>query len=188
MYHWAMRAAAGPHAMRTVGLVSFGESAILPIPIDAVTFPVMLADRSKVWRVAWLATWTSVLGGAVGYLLGWLLYEMLVSWLIEVYGWQDAFARFQEDFHEQGILIVAFGAISPVPYKLVAIASGVEQLDFLLFMAVSLVGRGVRFAFFSGIIWYFGPAVRRVMDRNARLVSWIAVGSVILGFALVTFL
>jgi len=180
-----MRAAAGPRAMRAVGLVSFGESALLPLPVDAVTLPVMLADRTRVWPVAWLATWTSVLGGAVGYAIGWLLYETLVAWLIEFYGWQRAFAQFQADFHEQGALIVAIGALTPVPYKLIAIASGVERLDFGLFLLVSVLGRGLRFAAFSALVWYCGPAVRRILDRNARWVGWIVLAALILGFALV---
>jgi membrane protein YqaA with SNARE-associated domain len=183
-----MRMAAGPRAMRAVGLVSFSESALLPIPIDAVTIPVMLADRSKVWPVAWLATWTSVVGGAVGYAIGWLLYETLVTWLIDLYGWQEAFANIQQDFHEQGALIVAIGAITPVPYKLVAIASGVEQLDFGLFMLVSVLGRGARFVFFSGLVWYFGPAVRRIMDRNAKWVGWVVLATLIFGFVIVGWL
>ncbi|HKY95687.1 MAG TPA: VTT domain-containing protein [Kiloniellales bacterium] len=174
--------------MQAVGLVSFSESAILPIPIDAVIIPVMLADRSKVWPVAWLATWTSVLGGAVGYALGWLLYETVVAWLIDFYGWQEAFAEVQQDFHEQGALIVAIGAITPVPYKLVAIASGVEQLDFALFMLVSVVGRAARFVFFSGLVWYFGPAVRRIMDRNAKWVGWVVLATLVLGFVIVGWL
>lgn len=183
-----MRAAAGPRAMQAVGVVSFTESAILPIPIDAVTIPVMLADRAKVWPVAWLATWTSVLGGAVGYALGWMLYETVVTWLIDLYGWQGAFAKIQQDFHEQGALIVAIGAMTPVPYKLIAIASGVEQLNFWLFMGISIAGRGLRFAFVSALVWYFGAAVRRIMDRNARWVGWVVLATLISGFVIVGWL
>lgn len=183
-----MAAAAGPRALRVVALVSFGESALLPLPVDAVTLPVMLADRRRVWPVAWLATWTSVLGGAVGYALGLLLYETLVRWLIGFYGWEQAFAAFQADFHARGALIVAIGALTPVPYKLIAIASGVEGLDFGLFLAISLLGRGARFAAFAALVWWCGPAVRRLLDRHARWVGWAVLALLLLGFVLVGWL
>lgn len=187
-YNWAMRTAAGPRAMHAVGWTSFAESAILPIPIDAVTFPVMLADRSRIWRVVWLASWTSALGGAVGYTLGWLLYETVVTWMIDFYGWEHAFHEISEDFHEHGAIIVAVGAISPIPYKLVAIASGVERLDFLLFMVISVLGRGVRFAIFGALIWKWGDKVHYMMEHHSKLFGWGLIASLVFGFVLVSWL
>jgi len=183
-----MRAGAGPGALRSVALVSFAESAILPIPVDAVTLPVMLADRRRAWRVAWVATAASVLGGAVGYGLGLLLYETLVTWLIEFYGWQESFAAVRQDFHDNGVLIVAIGALTPIPYKLIAIASGVEQLDFALFLAISLVGRGVRFLAFAALVWHFGDRLRRLLDRHAALAGWLALLLLVGGFVAVEWL
>ena len=158
-----MRAGAGPGALRSVALVSFAESAILPIPVDAVTLPVMLADRRRAWRVAWIATLASVLGGAVGYGLGLLLYDTLVTWLI-------------------------VGAVTPIPYKLIAIASGVEQLDFALFLAISLVGRGGRFLAFAALAWHFGDRLRRLLDRHAALAGWLALLLLVGGFVAVEWL
>lgn len=178
-----MRAGAGPGALRAVALVSFAESAILPIPVDAVTLPVMLADRTRLWRVVWVASLASVFGGLVGYGLGCLLYETVVAWLIEVYGWQDAFARVRQDFHEQGALIVAVGALSPIPYKLIAIASGVERLDLALFVAISLLGRGGRFLAFGLLAWHFGPRVRQALDRHAHWIGWLVLALLVAGFA-----
>jgi membrane protein YqaA with SNARE-associated domain len=178
-----MRAGAGPGALRAVALVSFAESAILPVPVDGVTLPVMLADRRRLWRVVWVASLASVLGGLVGYGLGYLLYETLVAWLIDFYGWQDAFAEVRRDFHEQGALIVAVGAVSPIPYKLIAIASGVERLDLPLFAAISVLGRGGRFLAFGLLAWRFGPRLRRVLDRHAHWIGWLVLALLIGGFA-----
>ncbi len=180
-----MRAGAGPGALRAVALVSFAESAILPVPVDAVTLPVMLADRTRLWRVVWVASLASVLGGLVGYGLGYLLYETLVTWLIEFYGWQDAFAEVRQDFQRQGALIIAIGALSPVPYKLIAIASGVERLDLLLFAAISALGRGGRFLAFGLLAWHFGPRLRQVLDRHAHWIGWLVLALLVGGFAAV---
>lgn len=180
-----MRVGQGRRALWAVALVSFLESAILPLPVDAVTVPVMLADRRRIARVVLVATAASVLGGLVGYLLGLLLYHTVVEWLIGLYGWEAAFAEVQQDFHRQGVLIVAIGSITPIPYKLIAIASGVEQLPFLLFLGISLLGRGLRFAFFGLLIWRFGPAIRSLLDRHARIAGWLVLVLLVGGFLMI---
>lgn len=183
-----MRAGARPGALRAVALVSFAESALLPIPVDAVTLPVMLADRRRAWRVAWVAALASLLGGIAGYLLGLLLYETLVRWLIELYGWQRAFAEVTQDFRENGAVIVAVGAVTPIPFKLIAIASGVERLDFALFVAVSALGRGGRFLAFAALVVWQGERVRALLDRHAGLAGWLTLLLLAVGFAAVEWL
>jgi membrane protein YqaA with SNARE-associated domain len=118
----------------------------------------MLADRRRLWRVVWVATLASVLGGLVGYAIGRLLYETLVVWLVDLYGWQASFATIQTEFHQQGALIVLIGALTPIPFKLIAIASGVERLDLWLFLGVALFGRAGRFLSFGLLIWWLGLA------------------------------
>ncbi len=177
-----MVAGQGPRGLWAVGATSFAESALLPVPVDAVLVPVMLADRRQVWLAALVATLTSVAGGAVGYLIGHLLYETVVVWLIDLYGWEATFNRIQERFHEEGIWIVLIGAITPLPYKLIAIASGVQSLPFLLFLLASFAGRGVRFLAIAIALYWFGPQIRVLLDKYAKIIGWIVVIVLILGF------
>lgn len=183
-----MTAGAGPRALWAVGGVSFAESALLPLPVEAVTLPAMLADRARIWRVVLVATGASVAGGLLGYLLGLLLYETLVQWLIDLYGWQTAFGRLQEEFQRNGVLIVLLGALTPLPYKLIAIASGVQQLDLGLFLLLSLLGRGLRFFAFGLLLWRYGPGVRALLDRHAALAGWILLALLLGGFLAVGWL
>ncbi len=180
-----MQAAQGRRGLWACAIASFGESALLPLPVDAILVPVMLADRRQVWRAAIITAVASVLGGCVGYLIGHLLYETVVVWLIDLYGWQETFHRIQERFHEEGVWIVLLGAITPLPYKLIAIASGVQSLPFLLFLVASILGRGVRFLAVGVALYYFGPQIRVLLDRHARIVGWIVVITLILGFVMI---
>ncbi len=177
-----MRAGSGPGAQRTVALVSFAESALLPLPVDAVTLPVMLADRAGIWRTVLNASLFSLLGGLAGYLIGLLLYETLVAWLIELYGWQEAFTALQADFQRRGLLIVLIGALTPIPFKLIAIASGVERLDLPLFLMSAAAGRTLRFAAFGWLAWHFGPALRRLLERHLAWVGWLVLALLAGGF------
>ncbi len=158
-----------------VGVTSFAESSIVRCRSMPVVVPVMLADRRQVWLTALVATLTSVAGGAVGYLIGHLLYETVVVWLIDLYGWEASFKRIQERFHDEGLWIVLIGAITPIPYKLIAIASGVQSLPFLLFVLASFAGRGVRFLAIAMALYWFGPQIRVLLDRYAKIIGWIVV-------------
>jgi len=177
-----MRKGKGPQGLWAVAATSFAESAIVPIPIDAILVPVMLADHKRLWLAALVATVASVLGGIAGYLIGLLLYETLVQWLVELYNWQESFQEIQARFHEEGWWIVIFGAVSPLPYKLIAIASGVQQLSLPLFILASVAGRGLRFLAIAIAMHYFGPQIRILMDRHAQVIGWIVLAILILGF------
>lgn len=142
LYDWSMRAGSGPGALRLVGLVSFAESALLPLPVDAVTLPVMLADRGQIKAVVLWATITSVLGGA----------------------------------------------LTPIPFKLIAICSGVQALDLWLFLGVAFAGRLLRFAAFGLLVWYLGQSVRKFLERRAGLAGWTMLALLLGGFVATTWL
>lgn len=167
-----MEKAGTRRALWVLAAVSFSESALLPLPVDAVVIPLMLADRRKVWRVALIATLASVAGGAAGYAIGMFLYETLGRWLIDLYGLHESFIGLQEDLGRTGWLWVVVGGISPLPYKLVAIACGLLKFSFPMFLAVSAASRGVRFLAIGLFFRHFGPRLRVFMDRNGPLVGW----------------
>lgn len=183
LYRWTMNAGNDPRAQWVLAATSFAESALLPLPVDAILIPMMLADRRKVWWLTLLVAVTSVLGGMVGYGIGYFLYDTLGQWLIRVYGLQAEFQSLQADYGEYGWLVVLAGAISPIPYKVVAIASGVLHMLFPAFVLFSAIGRGVRFVVMAGLFWWFGPHIKVFIERNANLVGWVMLAVLLAGFA-----
>ena len=167
-----MEKAGTRRAQWVLAAVSFAESALLPLPVDAVVIPLMLADRARVWRVALIATVSSVAGGAAGYAIGMFLYQTLGRWLIDLYGLHESFLGLQDDLGRTGWLWVAVGGISPLPYKLVAIACGLLKFSLPMFLAVSIASRGVRFLVIALFFHQFGPRMRVFMDNNGPLVGW----------------
>ncbi len=183
LYRWAMVAGDSPRALWAFALISFGESAMLPLPVDAVSIPIMLASPRRVWHIALIGTVTSVLGGMAGYGIGFFFTETLGAWLIEIYGLQQQFAEFQQSYAEMGWFVVLVGGITPLPYKLTSIASGILEYPFGMFILMSGLARGLRFFAISAGFWYFGPALRIFMDRNATLVGWAILALLASGFA-----
>lgn len=166
-----MGLAAHRHANWALALIAFVESSIFPIPPDVMLIPMVLADRARAWRIAAICLVASVLGGLAGYAIGYFLFDLIGQPLLDFYGYREAFGRFQEGYNEYGAWIVAFFGLTPFPYKVITIASGVTQLDLLVFMIASVVSRGLRFYLVAALLWYFGEPIRAFIERYLGILT-----------------
>lgn len=184
-YDWTMRLAAHPHALAWLALIACVESIFFPIPPDVMIIPMVLAAREKAWKIAAVATVASAVGGVVGYGLGYFLYEEVGRPIIDFYGYADKYAIFQGWYEEYGAWIVGAGGFTPVPYKVITIASGVVQLDFTTFMIVSVLSRGARFFIVAALLWRFGAPIRGFIEARLGLLALLFFIILFLGFIVV---
>ncbi len=171
LYDWTMGLAAHRRAMWALAAIAFAESSFFPIPPDVLIIPMILAARERAWRIAAVATIASVLGGALGYGIGALLFETVGRPVLDLYGYMDKFADFQNRFAEWGAWIVAGFGFTPFPYKVITITSGVVNLDPAVFMIASLVSRAARFFLVAALLWWFGPPIRVFIEKNLPVLT-----------------
>lgn len=171
LYDRVMKLSTHKHATALLGLISFIESVIFPIPPDVMLIPMCLSERKKAWFYALVCTVASVLGGALGYALGYVFYDTVGQQVLALYGYEEKFAAFQEYYVAYGVLIVLAAGLTPFPYKVITIASGVAQLNFALFMLVSLVARASRFFLEAALLWYFGEKIRIFIEKYLGLLT-----------------
>jgi membrane protein YqaA with SNARE-associated domain len=188
LYDWTMRAAAHEKAPHALFWVSFAESSVFPIPPDVMLIPMVLARRLKAWVYAAIATAGSVLGGVAGYAIGYFLYETLGRWVIDVYGLQTQFEAYRAAYNEWGLWIILIKGLTPIPYKLVTIASGAAAFDFWVFIAASIVTRGARFFLVAALLYWFGEPIRDFIERRLTLVTTVFVVLLVGGFVVVRYL
>ena len=165
LYDWVMGLAAHRNATWVLAAVAFIESSVFPIPPDAMLIPMALADRRKAWLYAMVATVASVLGGIVGYLIGYFLYDTVGQAILEFYGKMDKFESFTAKYNEYGAAIVFFAGLTPFPYKVITIASGVTKMAVPVFIAASVVSRGLRFFLVCGLLYWFGPPIKDFIEK-----------------------
>lgn len=185
------RSATSRGAYGLLSAVSFLESAILPLPVDAISMPMMIGAPSKAFRVANVALITSLLGGLLGYVIGYLFFEGFGENIITYYGLTDQFKAFEANAKQdwwKAATAIFIAAITPIPFKLVCIGSGFLNISLLLFLGVAFLGRAIRFYFFAVLFKYLGRSVREFALKNLKLVSFIALLVMILGFASVYFI
>ena len=185
LYNWTLRQAEGPYASFVLFAVAFAESSFFPIPPDVLLLPMALANREKAWRYALICTAGSVIGGLLGYAIGAWLYDSLGQWIIQTYHMQEAFQRFHDEFNEWGVYVILAKGLTPIPFKLVTIASGVAALPLVPFIAAAIVTRSARFYLVAGLVRKFGEPIRTFVEKY---LNWVALGvlvAIIFGFWLV---
>jgi membrane protein YqaA with SNARE-associated domain len=181
LYAWVLSHAEGPRAWAVLAGLSFAESSFFPMPPDILMIPMILADRRRAFAIGlWTALW-SVIGGLLGYALGSLLYHSVGQWLINVYGMGGEIGAFQETFRKCGPLIVLQG-ITPIPYKLITIASGVAQLPLLLFVGLSTITRTFRFMAVATALYAMGDRARIYIERYLPIILIVLLVIVVAGF------
>jgi membrane protein YqaA with SNARE-associated domain len=178
LYDWCIAAADKPHATWLMGAVSFVESSFFPVPPDAMLVPMALARPDKAWFYATVCTITSVAGGVLGYLIGAWLYDSVGLWLIGLYGYGDKVEAFRAAYAEWGGWIILIKGLTPIPYKIVTIASGFAGYNLLLFVLLSIVARGMRFYVVAFLLNRYGVQARAMLEE--RLGLWVTVAAVVL--------
>ncbi|MCZ8375134.1 MAG: DedA family protein [Beijerinckiaceae bacterium] len=187
LYDWTIGLANSRRAPQALAAVSFAESSFFPVPPDVMLVPMTMARPERAWQYAAICTLASVLGGIAGYLIGALLYDTLGAWLIRLYGYGDKMDAFRALYQQHGHWIILIKGFTPIPFKLITIASGLAGYDFLMFVLLSAITRGARFFLVAGVMNRFGGPIRRFIEGNLTLVGIVTVVAIIGGFAAAKF-
>ncbi|MGD0641596.1 MAG: YqaA family protein [Roseiarcus sp.] len=174
------------NAPYALAAVAFAESSFFPLPPDVILAPMSLAKPRLAWRYALIATIASVLGGVVGYGIGALLFDTLGQWLIHLYGYADKMAALKETYARWGALVILVKGLTPIPYKLVTIVSGLLGYNFAAFVALSAVTRGARFFLLAGALNHFGDPLRIALERHFAVFLGLIAVMVVAGFYIAT--
>lgn len=166
-------------------VISFVESSFFPIPPDIMLIPMILATPKKAWRIAGVCTLASVIGAYLGYVIGYYFFEMVAEPLLNFYGYLEKFNEFKHLYEQWGAWIVFGAGITPFPYKIITIASGVVHLNLLVFTIASIVARGLRFFLIAWLLKVYGEKMRVFIEKNLGWLSVLFLALLIGGFLLI---
>ena len=183
LYDWCMAAAHKPHAMWSMGAISFAESSFFPVPPDVMLIPMALARPERAYAMAAWCTATSVAGGVAGYAIGALLYDSVGAWLMQLYGYTDKVESFRAAYAEWGAWIILLKGVTPIPYKIVTITSGFAGYNLALFVVFSIIARGIRFFLLAFLLHRYGVRARYFIEK--RLGLWVTLGAAVVVIGIV---
>ena len=188
IYDEVIHLSAKQHALFWLAVISFVESSFFPIPPDIMLIPMILATPKQAWKIAGVCTVASVIGAYLGYIIGFYFFQLIAEPLLSFYGYLEKFNEFKNLYNEYGAWIVFGAGITPFPYKIITIASGVVHLNLAVFTVASVIARGLRFFLIAWLLYAYGEKMRTFIEKN---LGWLSVLFLILligGFALLKFL
>jgi membrane protein YqaA with SNARE-associated domain len=189
LYAWTVSWADHPGGAWALFFIAFAESSFFLIPPDVLLIALCFGAREKWLKYALICTAGSVLGGIAGWGIGWGLRDTvaipLLSWFDSSGHTQEKIQTWYEAYGFWGILIAA---VTPIPYKVFTIFSGMMNYSLPILIVASVIGRGFRFFVVAGLIRIFGIRVRPFIEKHLEL-CFIA-GTVLLigGFVVIKFL
>ena len=174
-----------------LAIVSFVESSFFPIPPDVMVVPMVISKKADFKKIFFITTIFSVLGGMLGYVIGAFFFEFGAH-IMNFYGYEDKLYNLKESLIKNdgfyawlGILFLA--GFTPLPYKVFTIASGLIGFNFLIFVLISLISRGLRFFLVSYLSYKFGYLFNEFMDKHGS--KWFTIiGILIVIVGLVVYL
>ncbi len=190
LYHWVLHWADTPHGLTALVVLAFIESSFFLIPPDVLLIALCMGAPRRSLKFAFWCSLGSVAGGALGYLIGYAA-EPLGRWfIIDVLGYSAAWDKVAELYGQNAFLAILTAAFTPIPYKVFTIAAGVfhEQVSLGTLLAASAIGRSGRFFLVAGAIFFFGPPIKRLLDKYLEIFTVVFMVLLIGGFVLIKYL
>ena len=188
LYDWTISLTQSRHAVLAMAVISFAESSFFPLPPDLMLVPMGIANPKRIWWYAFICTIASVLGGIFGYMIGALLFDSVGAWVMNFYGLTDKMDTFRAWYQANGQWAILLKGLTPIPYKIVTITSGLAGYSFTWFVILSIVTRGARFFLLAALIHFFGESIREFIERRLGLTLAIIAAIIVGGFAAVKLL
>tara|TARA_Y100001968_G_scaffold301967_1_gene314771 strand:+ start:114 stop:644 length:531 start_codon:yes stop_codon:yes gene_type:complete len=154
---------------------AISEAFIFPVPPDPYLIALILANKKKFYWYCMLCTVFSVIGGIIGYYIGFIFWDEIGIHITEYFALTDQINSFKELYNANGSLAVFIAGVSPIPYKLVTIISGISSMNFFYFCFFSLLSRGLRFFLIGLLIFWFGSRVQSFIENRFGLLAFIII-------------
>ena len=171
LYNWTLEKSSQKEAPWFLSIISFAESSFFPIPPDIILIPMVLAKKTKAFFFALICTISSVAGGMLGYFIGLVLFNSIGIFLVNFYHLGDSVNEFKNYYNAYGAWIVIIAGFTPFPFKVITIASGLFQLNFVIFILCALISRGARFYLVSGLLYLFGEKIKIFIDKYFNILT-----------------
>ncbi|MBN1224897.1 MAG: DedA family protein [Candidatus Aminicenantes bacterium] len=173
LYDWVLHWADTPNGPLALFLLALAESSFFPIPPDPLLIALCLGATKRSLRFAFYTSVASIIGGALGYLIGLSVWEVVDSFFFRfIPGFTpETFELVLKHYQNQGFIYVFLAGLTPIPYKVFTIASGVFKMNFLLFLLASTLSRSLRFFAVAALFKKFGPGIKDFIDRYFNLLA-----------------
>lgn len=162
----AIRLIYSRHAFWGLGIASFLESILIPIPLEAVLIPLMQARRSQIFLLSTIALLGCLAGATVGYFVGYFVFDAIGQQLVEMVSTPEQFEHVRMRMEEDGFWFILSVGVIPIPFQIAMLAAGATSYSFFLFMLASALSRALRYYGLGLLVLIAGNHAQAIFERH----------------------
>lgn len=171
-----------PYGEHILFWFALAESCVIPLPADPLLLALCTGAPKRSLRFALICGLGSVLGGVLGYAIGYYAFDTVGQAIVHTYDPDLAVFHQVEGIYDQwGFWGVLMAAITPIPYKIFTLASGVFDFHFGQFVLASVIGRNARFLAVGGLMAFGGDRVQTWVETSSNRLLWAGLLIVVAG-------
>ena len=163
---WATRMIYSRHAFWGLGIASFLESILIPIPLEAILVPLMQARRNQIFLLSTIALLGCLAGAAVGYFVGYYVFDAIGPRLVEVVSTPEQFEHVRVRMEQDGFWFIVSVGVIPIPFQIAMLAAGATSYSFFLFMLASALSRALRYYGLGLLVLIAGNRAQAIFERH----------------------
>ena len=124
-----------------LALYTFFEVLLIIPPIEVIYYPLVQLNMDTWYLYLLNVVVFNIIASAIGYFVG-----MKIGYpVLRFFASEEVLEKAQNMFKKYGILAVALGAFTPVPYTIVVFLAGISRMDFKKYMLAGMLGRIPRY-------------------------------------------
>ncbi|MEW5895866.1 MAG: VTT domain-containing protein [Candidatus Omnitrophota bacterium] len=185
LYLWMIHWADTPYGVPALFLIAVAESSCFPLPPDILLIALALSKPARAFFYALICSIGSVLGGLLGYALGFFFWNAVGNFFLTHIISPELFQTVCHKYQLYSFWIVFSAAFTPIPYKVFTITSGVSHVNIWGFLIASVIGRSMRFFLVAAILYFFGEAAKKFIEKHFEWITLVFTALLILGFVFI---
>lgn len=170
-----------------VFILTICESIFLFIPPEVFMTPPIIANKKRAVPITIATSLGSIVGGAIAYMIGAWLWDSVGLWLINTFSNPELIENaIKPMFSKYGILIIVLTAVTPIPYKLLALWLGFIGYPIWIFLGVSAIFRTGRFVTVAALLYFFQERANAIVKKYFWPLTIFAIIAAGLGVCLIS--
>lgn len=168
------------HMLWGIGLASFLEAIIIPIPLETILIPLMQARRDRIWAITTVVLLGCLMAAVLGYGVGYFLFEAVGREVISMVSTQEEFEGVREQMEEKGFWFVFGVGVAPIPFQIAMLAAGATKYSLGGFLVASALSRGIRYFGLAALVYFAGNRAQRLFERHKKTTAVVLLAVVLI--------
>ena len=181
LYDWVLSWSESRWGWLALFTIALFEASWFPLPPDVLLIALCVGAPKKSFRFASICLMGSVLGAMLGYCIGYYLwltpdgdFTGIAQFFFDANIFTpESYANVCDLYDQYNFWIVFTAGFTPLPFKLSTITAGACDINFIMFIIATLVGRGLRFFLIGGLIWKYGAPIKQFIDKYFNILATI---------------